>query len=313
MMEINGDNVLVKGKAVKVNSWQLGNVKIISLGNILKIARVKEEEYFDIEDPASFIEALKKSDNKPDIFTFMQRLPDTEPKYKYFMERESIAAIPIKNYDHWWKNQINSKTRNLIRKAEKMGVTVRETKFDEEFIKGMVKIFNESPIRQGKPFWHYGKDFETVKEQFSEYLHREDIYGAYYRDELVGFIFLAYAGKFATLGQILSKMEHRDKAPNNALIAKAVEVCEIKKIPYLAYALWIEGSLGEFKRHSGFEKYDLPRYYCPLTIKGKLALKYNMHHGVVGVIPKGIKVKLKELRKKWYERKILIRKGEENK
>ena len=37
----------------------------------------------------------------------------------------------------------------------------------------MTAIFNEAAIRQGRPFWHYGKDFETVKRQFSRYLARE--------------------------------------------------------------------------------------------------------------------------------------------
>jgi len=30
----------------------------------------------------------------------------------------------------------------------------------------MTAIFNESPTRQGRKFWHYGKDFATVKKQF---------------------------------------------------------------------------------------------------------------------------------------------------
>jgi hypothetical protein len=40
--------------------------------------------------------------------------------------------------------------------------------------------------------------------------------GAYYRDELIGFAMLGNAGRYGVLEQIISKIMHRDKAPNNA-------------------------------------------------------------------------------------------------
>ena len=113
----------------------------------------------------------------------------------------------------------------MIRKSQKAGVQVREATFDDEFVRGMGGIFNEAPIRQGRRFWHYGKDFETVKREFSRFLYREYLVGAYLGDELIGFVMLANAGRFGILGQFISKMEHRDKATNNALMAKTVEIC----------------------------------------------------------------------------------------
>ena len=71
-----------------------------------------------------------------------------------------------------------------------MGVEVRECAYDDDFVRGMTSIFNETPIRQGRRFWHYGKDFETVKRQFSRNLFREDLIGAYYQGELIGFAML---------------------------------------------------------------------------------------------------------------------------
>lgn len=303
MQELDTEELMVDGQAIKVNLWHVGDKKIVSLDSFVRTARIEEEEYEDVENPEAIIDALTKTNPKPDIFTFVQRLPETEPKYGYYREWESIAAIPITTYDHWLKKQVDPTARNKVRKAQKAGVIVREVDFTDEFVKGMVNIFNETPFRQGRPFWHYGKDFETVKKQFSRNLFREDLFGAYYNDDLIGFIFLAYAGKYAMLGQIVSKIEHREKAPNNVLIAKAVEVCEKKKIPYLVYALWVEGSLGEFKRHNGFERIDLPRYYYPLTTKGRIILKLNLHHGIRAIIPENMKVRLKNVRKKWYARK----------
>ncbi len=305
-VQVGKKNIISKGKPVGVTSIAIDDMEIIVTGGLIKTARLMEEWYEDVETPAPMIEAINRSSVKADIFTFWQRLPEINPKYSYYMERESIAALPIKNFDYWWKNQVNPKTRNLIRKAEKMGVVVKKADFNDEFIRGMTAIFNETPIRQNKPFWHYGKDFETIKREFSRFLAREDLFGAYYNNDLIGFIFLAYAGKYALLGQIISKLEHRDKAPNNALIAKAVEVCDKKRIPYLVYAMWSTGSLGDFKRHNGFERFDLPRYYIPLTLRGEITLKLHLHHGINGIIPDGLKGRLKDLRKKWYSKKFTL-------
>ena len=281
-MTINGQRIMVEGKA-------------------LRIASSEQEWYEDVEDPQTLINELRKTESRPDILTFWQRLPDTQPKYSYSMETEPIAALPIKSYSYWWDKQIDCKTRNMVRKSQKKGVTVRMVSFDDEIIRGMTSIFNETPIRQGRRFLHYGKDFETVKREFSRFLFREEIFGAYVGEELVGFIMLAYAGRYAYLGQIISKIARRDLAPNNALLAKAVERCAERGIPYLAYALWLEDGLGGFKRSNGFERFDLPRYFVPLTPKGKLALKLGFHRGWKGAVPKHLRQPLKNLRKRWYD------------
>ena len=280
------------------------NKEITVLGKFVKIARLSEEWYEDIEDPLLFLESIKKSKLKADIFTFFQRLPETKPKYSYYMEWDSIAAFQIINFKHWFKKQINENSRRNIKKAKKKGVDIKETDFNDEFVKGLTSIFNETPIRQGKPFWHYGMDFDSVKQVFSRNIHREDIVGAYYNGNLIGFIMLAYGGKYAMLTQILSKLEHRDKSPNNALIAKAVEICDAKKISYLVYAKWPRGSLAEFKRRNGFEKIDLPRYYIPLTIRGKIVLKLRLHNGISGIVPENLMLHFIDLRSKWYSRKL---------
>ena len=217
------------------------------------------------------------------------------------MEPQSIAALPIKSYSFWWEKQIDRKARNKVRKAQKKGVTVRMASFDDTFVRGMTSIFNETPIRQGRRFLHYGKDFETVKREFSRFLFREEVFGAYLGEELVGFIMVGDAGKYACLGQIISKIAYRDLAPTNALLAKAIERCAEQGFPYLVYAYWLDDSLGDFKRSNGFQKFDLPRYFVPLTPKGKLALKLGLHRGWKGAVPKEIKKVLKKLRRGWYD------------
>jgi hypothetical protein len=279
---------------------EINHKKILIEGEILRIASLEQEWYEDVEDPQLLISELRKAETRPDILTFWQRLPDTEPKYSYTAEPDAIAALPIRSYSFWWDKQIDCKTRNMVRKSQKKGVTVRPATFDDAFVRGMTSIFNETPIRQGRRFLHYGKDFETVKREFGRFLFREEIFGAYLGEELVGFIMLANAGKYALLGQIISRIAHRDLAPNNALLAKAIERCAEKGIPYLAYALWLDDGLGDFKRSNGFQRFDLPRYFVPITSKGKLALKLGLHRGWKKAVPKQFRKPLKKLRRRWW-------------
>lgn len=287
------------------STMTINGKKIAIGGKLLRIAqldpRFQQEWFEDVEDPEILINTLRQTADGPDVLTFSQRLPDLEPKYAYQMELESMAALPIKSYSFWWEKQIDRKARNKLRKAQKKGVTVRMASFDDTFVQGMTSIFNETPIRQGRRFLHYGKDFETIKREFSRFLFREEIFGAYLGEELVGFIFIGDAGRYAFLGQIISKIAYRDLAPNNALLAKAVERCAERGFPYLVYAFWVDDSLGDFKRSNGFQKFDLPRYFVPLTPKGKLALRFGLHRGWQEAVPKQLRNPLKKLRRRWYD------------
>jgi hypothetical protein len=175
--------------------------------------------------------------------------------------------------------------------------------FDDNFIEGIRLIYNESPIRQGKPFWHYQKDFETVKRENSTYLDRSVCIGAYYQDELIGFIRMLYVGSLAMTLQVISKMGHSEKKPTNALIAKAVEVCELNNVSHLVYSRFkynnMHSSLTEFKRRNGFEQVLVPKYYIPLTEKGRVALKIGLHLPVVSWLPASVVARLRKLRSIW--------------
>src|SRR5438093_4861772 len=126
--------------------------------------------------------------------------------------------------------------------------------------------------------------------------------GAYYKGEMIGFIMLGNGGRFGLTGQIISSIKHRDKATNNALIAKAVEVCEQRQLGHLVYLFWTEGSLTEFKRRCGFEQTEVPRYYVPLSLKGRLALSCGVHRGWRSLVPQQMKASLKRLRTAWNAR-----------
>jgi hypothetical protein len=291
---------LVKGQPAQIRCLDLRGQTFVVEGRALTHVSLEDDWYEDLADPEATVRALRALPNRPDLFTFWQRMPDVEPQHAYHTEFVDIAVLPIKSYDDWWKNQIKSRVRNQIRKSEKEGLTIKEVAYDDEFVRGMTAIFNESPVRQGRPFWHYGKSFETVKAQFSRYLYRERMIGAYFEGELVGFIMLGNAGRFGLTGQIISSLKHRDKSPNNALIAKAVELCAEQGLGHLIYLFWSDDSLAEFKRRCGFEPVRVPRYWVPLTWKGRIALALGLHRGWKALIPPALKARLKAWRRRWY-------------
>jgi len=310
-LQIFSKDTLFKGQPAKVNCVQIcGQTYTVSMGP-LRVVQLEDEWYEEVREPESVIQVLEQNVGlKADLFTFRQHLPDAQPRFAFYTEWESIGVLPIQTYDHWWNQQVKGTTRNMIRKSQKAGVDVRESTFDDAFVRGMTEIFNETPIRQGRRFWHYGKDVETVKRQFSRFLFREELIGAYYQSELVGFAMLGRSEKFADLGQIIAKVQHRDKAITNALVAKAVQMCESRKIPYLVYGHWVENSLSDFKRHCGFAEQRLPRFFVPLSTKGKLSLKLSLHRGWKDALPKQVKDPLKKLRAFWQSRqsaKSLVR------
>jgi hypothetical protein len=295
--------ILIKGKPKEVDCLAIGGQTFTVSKGLTTVVRLEEEWYEGIPDPKAVVAALSSAPLKADIFTFWQRFPNIIPIFSYYHEFEPIAVLPIKTYDQWFNNAIKSRTRGLIRKAEKRGVIVSEASFDDAFVQGMTEIFNESPLRQGRRFWHYGKSFDTVKQQFSRYLFREYLIGAYLNDELVGFMMIADAAGYALTGQILSKIQHRDKAINNALIAKAVELCERKGIPYLIYLNWGTGSFSEFKRRCGFQKVLVPRYFVPMTRLGRIVIRLGLHRGFKEALPESVKENLKALRSAYFDRR----------
>jgi hypothetical protein len=117
--------------------------------------------------------------------------------------------------------------------------------------------------------------------------------GAYLEDELVGFIQLVHGENIAIISQILSLQKHWDKAVNNALLAKAIEVCASQQEKWLLYGrIGNHPSLDRFKQNHGFTKFPLTRYYVPLTRKGKIATKTGLHKEFKDALPQSIKYAL---------------------
>lgn len=283
--------IKVRGKATKVPAAQICGRTVITSGRWIKIAKLRDEELVEgdrVPDPESFVSGLKNTTLNADIVTFAESLPNTTPRHGYRCEWDNLAVIPVSSYKEWW-GRLSDPVQRAVKKAKRVGVVVKEVEFTDAFIKEIQGVYDESPVRQGRIFWHYQKDFETVKAENATYFERNIFIGAYCDNELIGFIRMISVGKAAEIIQILSKQGHQDKRPTNALIAKAVEVCEQRGFSYLVYCNYVykdpNSSLTEFKRRNRFEQILLPRYYIPLTFKGRVALQLKLHHGVKGLVP----------------------------
>jgi hypothetical protein len=280
-------------------------------GNLVRIASLADEGFEFLEDPLTVLSQLRGSRKGIDIFTFMQRLPQTTPMYDYPLEWDNVAALSISTFENWFTKQIDGKTRNMVRRAEKKGIVVREVPFDDALVQGIWEIYNECPVRQGRRFPHYGKDLDAVHKMSASFMDCSFFVGALLDGKLIGFVKLTTneANSQATVMHIIAMVQHRDKAPTNALLSESVQACAKRGLPYMVYSHFAYGkkqrdTLSDFKENNGFKRIDLPRYYVPLTAVGRLALRLGLHHSFMERVPESLLAKLRDLRNEWYKRKV---------
>lgn len=283
-------------------------------GRLLRIASIDGDGYRFLDNPEPIISTLRASAKRIDLFTFVQRLPETAPKYKHPFEWDNFAVLPVSTFDNWWNQVLGFKGRNKAKQAEKKGVKVREIPLDDQLIEGIWRIYNESPIRQGKRFPHYGMSRERIREYAGTFLDCSFFLGAFLDESLIGFakVTVDESGTQAGLMHIVSMIAHREKAPTNALIAQAVRSCEVRGILYLVYAKFGYGnksrdSLSDFKERNGFQRVDVPRYYVPLSPLGNLVFRAGMHRKIVDVLPESVMAKLRSCRAALYKASSLSR------
>lgn len=303
--ELGLTEIRIKGVDTHAPSVGIGRCTVISTGRWFRHARLFDEELVpraNLLHPDTLLPALRRSPLKADVFSFAQRVPDTSPRFPFHLEWDNWAVAPTSSFQRWWDG-LPQESRKNARQAEKRGVVVKAVAFDDAFVHGIKRIYDETPIRQGRPFWHYGKSFEAVKKENSTYLDRSLFVGAYVNDALIGFIKIIGVDEFATLIQILAMAEHRDKKPMNALLKGTMEICEQKGFASLVYGQYHYGtnndsSLTEFKRRNGFEEVRFPRYVVPLTLRGRATISSGLHRGWRHLIPKPISSLLVKARAK---------------
>lgn len=276
----------------------INKTEISIQGRVLKTAKLRHEWFEYLQDPETFIAEIRNA-RVADILTFAQEAHLKRPDFQFHKEPHPISLLTFKSYDDWW-NGLHFKARNKARKAQKCGVELRAAKLSDDFVRGVEIIYNESPLRQGRPFWHYGKDFETIKHDLSSFPERTFFVGAYHQNELIGFMKLFEGDQIMRTVHIIAKLSHREKCVMDALIAQAVKICDEKKISHLHYGDWASRGLGVFREKFGFKQHDCPCYFVPLSWRGELAMKPGLHRPLRSYLPQGWIDRLVGLREQWY-------------
>jgi hypothetical protein len=289
--------VRTKGRWVTVPGMQINGDILIPTGKRVRIVKIRGEEMREkeVDNPEVYITALKNDRDrilKADIFTFTEKLPVTEPKYSYPVERESVAAIRLKTFKEWWEG-LPQETRKNVRRSQKRGVVIAVKELDAGVIDGIRSVNNDSLLRQGAKNAYYGLTAEDTRKRYGEFTGRCDFICAYSDETMIGFLHLVYRGNVAAILNLTVKSSQFDKRPANALIARAVEICQERGISHLSYGLYNYGnkrdsSLREFKIRNGFREILIPRYFVPLTPWGRLCMKLNLHRGLIGILPPSI-------------------------
>jgi hypothetical protein len=308
---VHSIEVSIRGQWVSVPAAVINGHTVVVRGRWITMAEINDEYWTEgeLEDPEGFVKSWKAQSAKglkADVLTFSQKLPNVTPKHPYPVDWDNVAAIPLTSYENWLK-KLSQDTRRNIKTAAKRGVTTRLLRFDEYLVRGIMDINNEFPVRQGRAFHHYGKDFSGVQRDYASFADRSDYIGAFFQDEMIAFLKIVRIGQTAAIMQLLSKMSHHDKRAPNALIARAVEYYVDQKASYLTYIRYRYGKkrqspLTEFKRRNRFEEIAIPRFYLPLTPKGRVAIGLNLHKSLVEVLPERLTYALLDMRARWHAR-----------
>ncbi len=308
--------VSVRGKWSQVPGFDVNGKTMVVLGKWVKVASVHQEDWLETElgDPEACLWELAKQRGaglRIDVLTFTQKLPNTAPRYRYPLESESVAAVRIGSFKEWWES-LPQETRKNVRRSQKRGVEIKLGQFGDEIVRAIAAVNNETPVRQGRRFPHYGKTLDQVKKDYSSYLDRSDLICAYYGTELIGFLKVVYRGDIASVLQLLVKSAHSDKRPANALLSKAVELCAARGLSHLTYGKFNYGnkdgsSLTEFKTRHGLQEVLVPRYYVPLTGLGAFYTKLRLYRGLLGILPDGVITTGLKARLTWYDIKSFAR------
>jgi hypothetical protein len=304
----------MSGKRISAFSTPFGHNIVITRG-FIRSAAIQDEEWIQgeqIAEPEAFIRFLQSA-RPADIFTFARPIPESEACYPFHFEWDNVAVVKPGQFAQWWES-LPQETRKNVRRSQRRGVTVSRVNFDDELVHGISKIYNETPIRQGRKFLHYGKSFEQVKTGNATYLNRSEFIGAFFNGELIGFIKFVKVNNVARIMQIVSMEAHTDKRPTNALLAKAIEICCEKRVTHLVYGKYVYGkkessSVTEFKRRNGFERLSFPRYYVSLTRAGAFAIHCGLHRGLAQLVPEKVTSLFLVMRAAIYRRQFCLQQG----
>lgn len=127
-------------------------------------------------------------------------------------------AFDLSSPDIIWENII-SKNRNMIRKAEKNGIEIHHSRNYELFV-DFIKIYNSTMDRdEADKYYYFGEEF--YKSIFEDLNDNYEIFYATYEGNIIAMSIILFANKQMHYHLSGSLMEFRNLAPSNLLLYKA--------------------------------------------------------------------------------------------
>lgn len=181
-------------------------------------------------------------------------------------EQASVLRVD-RPFSEIWKNVYDTKTRNMVRKAEKGGVECRQADIAEH-LEDVVACTLSQPVRHGSrlPEYYYeaeayGEMMATQREFFGDAFRS---FGAFLDGRLVGYLNTFDAGREVICNNMLAHTDGMKVGANNALFAHATEFCcgqpEAERMTYSFFGT--EG-VDKFKKSMGFEPWEVKRFWLP--------------------------------------------------
>lgn len=287
--------IRVKGEDVEASSLDLGLTRVVSTGAFLRQARLFDEQLVEaalwpsVEQVRSALAATRL---RADIYSFARPFDPGFELPGVHREPDNLAVLSTRSYDDWWVGLPRQARRN-VKIAEERGVVTRAAELDDALVAGIKRIYDETPLRQGRRFWHFRRSLERVKEINATYPERSQFIGAYFEGELIGILKYVRVDRVAILIQILTMQSHRDRRAIFALLRHAVAQCREQGLEDLVYDKFDYGvnrdsTLAEFKRRAGFVEHKFDRFHVPLTAFGHLALSTGLHQSWHHLLPIGV-------------------------
>lgn len=185
-----------------------------------------------------------------DFISVFETMRSPRPGLVLFGRPLALLELP-EAYDAYLE-RVGPKTRNVIRKAAKLGYEFGEFSWNERLDE--IYAVNTSAERRsaGEMRGWYTEPVEPREEAAPEL---RKYYGAFKDDRLYGYLHLVVCGDFAFFRHFLGHKDHLAGGIMNGLIAWTVERhAGDPRLEWLNYGALLrqETSMNAFKRHAGF-------------------------------------------------------------
>ena len=216
-------------------------------------------------------EAIKKGGYSGMVLSYLQGDPIGEQVATYggqiarFQGWELASLFDTtKSYDDIYKKVYDCKARNMIRKAEKNGITCRQIQILNH-VKDAVDCTKSKPERHGSVMPVYYRDEELYQQRqkaLSAILGGQLIsFGAFVGDKMVAYINTIRSHHEAIISNLLSHADYWKYAVNNKLFDEVIKYyCEDKEIKHLMYSFDGVAGVDMFKKSIGFKGVPVMRY-----------------------------------------------------